>query len=127
MHVRDGTERKVSFNAKEKLGDKIDKLTVVMSKLAAKDSNEKRPFKPQYIKAEVLTHRGRKGPIVKEVIRIEVVGQITEPEDNIEVIDLDKIIQTTIFEGTLEDTEDKIVEANMGIIGTMIRIEAGIG
>ena len=42
MNIRDGTERKVSFE----LGNKIDKLTVMMSRLSAKDSNEKRPFKP---------------------------------------------------------------------------------
>ena len=44
-----------------------------------------------------------------------------------EIIDLDKTIETTIFEGTLEDMEDKIVEENMGIIGAMIITEAGIG
>ena len=47
MNIKDGTERKVSFNARDKLGDKIDKLTVLMSRLAAKNSYEKRPFKPQ--------------------------------------------------------------------------------
>ena len=46
MNIRDGTERKVSFNARDELGDKIDKLTAMMSRLAAEDSNEKRPFKP---------------------------------------------------------------------------------
>ena len=51
MNVRDGIERKVSFNARDKLGDKIDKLTVVMSSLAVKDSYEKRPFKPQIYKS----------------------------------------------------------------------------
>ena len=50
MNIRDGTERKVSFNARDELGDKIDKLTVVMSRLVAKDSNKKRPFKPQIYK-----------------------------------------------------------------------------
>ena len=50
MNVRDGTERRVSFNTRDELGDKIDKLTVVMSKLAAKNSNERRPFKPQIYK-----------------------------------------------------------------------------
>ena len=44
-----------------------------------------------------------------------------------EVIDLDKIIEITIFEGTLEDTGDKIIEENMGIIGIMIITEVGIG
>ena len=47
MSVRDKTDRKVSFNTREELGDKIDKLTVIMIKLAAKDSHERKPFKPQ--------------------------------------------------------------------------------
>ena len=51
MNIRDGTERKVSFNATDELGDKLDKLTVMMSRLAAKDSYEKRPFKPQIYKS----------------------------------------------------------------------------
>ena len=51
MSIREGTDKRVSFNAKDELGDKIDKLTVVMSKLAAKDSHERRPFKPQIYKS----------------------------------------------------------------------------
>ena len=51
MNIRDGTERKVSFNAKDELGDKIDKLTVMMSRLVAKDSYEKRPFKAHICKS----------------------------------------------------------------------------
>ena len=51
MNIRDGIERKVSFNARDELGDKIDKLTVMMSRLAAKDNYEKRPFKPQIYKS----------------------------------------------------------------------------
>ena len=51
MNVRDGTEGKVSFNTRDELGDKIDKLAIVMSRLAAKDSYEKRPFKPQIYKS----------------------------------------------------------------------------
>ena len=47
MSVRDGTDRRVSFNTRGELGDKIDKLTFVMHKLAAKDSHERNPFKPQ--------------------------------------------------------------------------------
>ena len=52
MNVGGGAERKVSFNTRDELGDKIDKLTVVMSRLAAKDSHDKRPFKP-------LIYKGR--------------------------------------------------------------------
>ena len=35
MNIRDGTEGKESFNTSNELGDKIHKLTVVMSRLAA--------------------------------------------------------------------------------------------
>ena len=58
--------------------------------------------------------------------RIEVVGQVVEIEDSMEIIDLDNTTETTICEGTLEDMEDKIAEENIGIIGVMIIIEAGI-
>ena len=54
MNIRDETERKVSFNARDELRDKIDKLTVVMSNLVAKDNSEKRPFK-----AHIYKNRGQ--------------------------------------------------------------------
>ena len=38
-------KKKVSFNTRDELGDKKDKLTVIMIRLVAKDSNKKRPFK----------------------------------------------------------------------------------
>ena len=47
ISVRDRMDRRVSFNTRDELGDKIDKLTVVMSKLATKDSHESKLFKPQ--------------------------------------------------------------------------------
>ena len=51
MSVRDGTYRKVSCNARDELGDKIDKLTVMMGRIATRDSNDKRPFKHQIYKS----------------------------------------------------------------------------
>ena len=51
MNIRDGTDRRVSFIARDELGDKIDKFTVAMSRLAAKDNHEKGPFKPQICKS----------------------------------------------------------------------------
>ena len=54
MSIRDGINRKVSFNTRDELGDKIDKLTVMLGKLTAKDDNNKRPFKPQ-----IYQSRGR--------------------------------------------------------------------
>ena len=82
----------------------------------------KDPSNPRYIRVEVRT-----GPITREVIRIEVVGQTVETEDSMETIGLDKTIGTTILEGMLEDMEDKIIEESIGIIGAMNIIEAGIG
>ena len=60
-------------------------------------------------------------------MKIEVVGQTVETEDSMEIIDLDKTIETTIFEGTPEDMEDKIIEENIEIIGTMNITQVGIG
>ena len=54
MNIRDGTNRKVSFNTRNELRDEIDKLTVMLGRLAAKDNNNKRPFKPQ-----IYQSRGR--------------------------------------------------------------------
>ena len=45
------TDRRVSFNPKYELGDKLDKLTVMMSKLAAKDNHERKHFKLQIYKS----------------------------------------------------------------------------
>ena len=51
MSIREGAGRRVAFDTREELGDKIDKLTVMIGKLAAKDSNRNRPFKPQIYKS----------------------------------------------------------------------------
>ena len=51
LSVRDGTDRRVSFNTKDELGVKIDKLTVMMSKFTAKDNHKRKPFKPQIYKS----------------------------------------------------------------------------
>ena len=59
MNIRDGIERKVSFNARDDLGDKIDKLTIMMSRLAAKDSTEKRPFRTQIYKSRGSHHQSQ--------------------------------------------------------------------
>ena len=51
MGVREGQIEECHLNTRDELGDKIDKLTVVMSKLAAKDNHERKPFKPQIYKS----------------------------------------------------------------------------
>ena len=48
MSIRDSHNRKISFDTKEdKIGDKIDKLVVMIGKLATRDSGTGRQFKPQ--------------------------------------------------------------------------------
>ena len=54
MSIRDGHNRKVSFDSKEQLGDKIDKLAVMKGQLATRDSRAGRQFKPQ-----INQNRGR--------------------------------------------------------------------
>ena len=54
MSIREGASRRLSFDTRDELGDKIDKLTVLLCRLAVKDNNEKRPFKPQ-----IYQSRGR--------------------------------------------------------------------
>ena len=54
MSIREGTNRKVSFDTRDEIGDKIYTLTVMLGNLAAKDNNEKRPFKTQ-----IYQSRGR--------------------------------------------------------------------
>ena len=91
MNVRHGTERRVSFNARDELGDKIDKLTVVLSRVPAKDSYEK-TSNLKYIRAEVRTD-----PIIREVIRIEAVDQTVETEDSMQITYLDKTYRDNNF------------------------------
>ena len=86
----------------------------------------KDPSNPKYIKVEAPTPRIRIGPTIKEVIRIEVEGQTVETGDSMEIMDLGKTLETTIFKRTLEDMEYKIIEENIGIIGTIIIIKVGI-
>ena len=54
MSIREGHSRRVSFNAREELNDKIDKLMVMIGKVAAKDNERIRQFKPR-----IHQNRGR--------------------------------------------------------------------
>ena len=47
MSIRDSHNRKVSFDTREELGNKIEKLVVMIGKLATRDSRTNRQFKPQ--------------------------------------------------------------------------------
>ena len=47
MSIKDNHNRRVTFDTGDELGDKIDKLTVMIGKLTARDSRSGRQFKPQ--------------------------------------------------------------------------------
>ena len=54
MSSREGANRKMSFDTRDELGDKIDKLMVMIGRLAARGNNDTRLFKPQ-----IHQNRGR--------------------------------------------------------------------
>ena len=118
MSIRGGTDKTMSFNAKDELGDKIDKLTVVMSKLAVKDSHERRPFKPQIYKSRGQNRSyGQGGYQARSNDRNNGYGANNNQDKIIEVIDLEEI---------LEGTTDKIVEKNTEVRGMVTTIEIEI-
>ena len=47
MSIKDNYNKKVTFDTWDRLEDKIDKLTIMMGKLAARDKGANRQFKPQ--------------------------------------------------------------------------------
>ena len=47
MSIKDIHNRRITFNTGDELGDKINRLTVIIGKLAARDSRSGRQFKPQ--------------------------------------------------------------------------------
>ena len=127
MSIREEANRKVSFDTRGELGDKIDKLTVMLGRLAAKDNNAKRPFKPQ-----IYQSRGRgqnRGCGQRNYQNRNIIGQVVEIEDSLEVDPhLSRTTEGTIFETMLENMEDKIAKGNieMIIIDVMVTIEVGI-
>ena len=60
MSVRDGTDRRVSFNTREKLGNKIDKLTMIMSKLAVKESHLSHKYTKVEDRTDFMVKEGTK-------------------------------------------------------------------
>ena len=54
MNIKDGFNKKVTFNTMDGIEQKIDKLTVMMDKLVTEDEGQNRPFKP-------LVYQSKKG------------------------------------------------------------------
>ena len=118
MSIREGTDKRVSFNTRDKLGEKIDRLTVVMSKLVAKDNHEKNPFRPQIYKS-----RDKIGLMVKGDIE---PGQMIETRVVVQTIIQDKIIELIDLEEISEGRTDRIVEKSTEVKGMVTTIEIGI-
>ena len=96
MSIRDGHNRKVSFDTKEELGGKIDKLVVMIGKLATRDSGTGRRFKPQIHQS---WGRGQNRNYNQGTIRTgtdQTIDQIVMTEDNTDKtevgLDMNRII-----------------------------------
>ena len=69
INIREDVNRKVSFDTRDKLKNKIDKLTVMVGRLAAKDNKKRDHLSLKYTKAE---EEDKIEVIVSEFIRIEL-------------------------------------------------------
>ena len=104
MSIRDGHQRRVSFDMKEEFSDKIDKLAVLIGKLATRDSGTNKQFKPQIHNVEVEV-KIEITVTIQETIRIgtdQITGQIAETENNTDKtevgLDMSKILGEVILE-----------------------------
>ena len=131
MSIRYGYQRKVLFDTKEELGDKMDKLAVMIGKLATRDNGTNRQFKSQ-----IHQSRGRgQNRNYREIIRTDTdqrTGQKAETEDNIDKtevdLDINKILGEVILEETLGIIVEKSVEENIeAAIEMTVITEAGTG
>ena len=52
MSIKDSHNKKVTFDTQDELKGKIDRLTVMISKLAARDNGSNRQFKPQIFQSK---------------------------------------------------------------------------
>ena len=107
MSIRDDHNRKVSFDAKEELGDKIDKSAVMIGKLAARDTGTSRHFKPQIYQIDVEV---RTEITIKRMIRTGI-DQIMVSEDNTDKIEValgtNKIIGEEILQAIVGPGQDQ--------------------
>ena len=95
MSIKDSHNRRVTFDTREELGDKIDKLVVTIGKLATRDSRSDRQFKPQVYQGKGRgLNRGNMTDTImtSKVIRIDI-DQIVEIGDSIGKTDRPRYIQ----------------------------------
>ena len=97
MTIRDCHHRKVSLDTRKELGDKVDKLVVMIGKLATRHGGPNRQFKPQIHQSTEIT--------IRETIKTgtdQIKDQTAETEDNTDKtevgLDTNKIIEEVILE-----------------------------
>ena len=115
----EGTDRRVSFDTRDDLGDKIDKLTVVMSKLVLKHSHERKPIKPH-----IYRSRGQNRPHGQggHQGRLDNRNRGYSTNNNTK-----QSYRGNRFRGTSGGTIDRIVGKVIGKKGMVTTIEIGIG
>ena len=142
MSVKEIYSKWVTFDTQDRLEGKIDKLKAMMDKLAAKDSEVNRPFKPQMYQSK---RRGQGGMFMihiimtEETIKIGTYQMVETGEfsltDKVEVgLGMIRTIGQKILEAVqsyIKFLEERIVEENTkGIIETKItaqrEVEVGL-
>ena len=129
MSIREGHNRKVSFDPKEELGDKIDKLAVIRGKLATRESVMGRQFKPH-----TYQNRGRCHSRNYNQRNYQTgIDQIGVTEDSIGKIEVglgtNRITGEETSEETLGALTDRIVEETIERnteMTVMIELETGL-
>ena len=104
MSKKDNHSRRVMFDTVNELRDKIDKLMVMIGKLAARDSRSGRQFKPKIYQGK---RRGQNGGSYDRCsydqwgIKIDI-GKTVEVGDNADKIEVDQGMNKFIEEEILE-------------------------
>ena len=135
MSIKDSHSRKVSFNRREELGDKIDKLAVMIGKLPPEIGDQVDNLNHKFTKAKIedKTEATMTDAImISKVIRIDI-DQTVETGDSIGKTEVDPGMYRNVGEGILEVTreciislKDKTVEESIEM-KVMAEVEIGAG
>ena len=137
MSVKDSYNKRVAFDRPDVLDDKIDKLTAMMGKLAARDSEVNKPFKPQIYQSKrrrqgshlflmhlIITKKKTFKIDTDQIVEIGEFSLVDKVEAN---QGMNRTIELKTLEamlGYIKIVEDRVVEKNTEvIIGTKITAE----
>ena len=116
MSIRDGHYRKVSFDSREEVGVKIDKLAVMIGKLETRNGGTNRQFNPKSIRVEVEVKTEITIRETSIVGTDQIEDQTAETEDNTDKLEVSldiKNIEEVILEEMSGAMVDKTVEENI--------------